>query len=177
MPFKKRLVIDSLRDYGVYYPTEGEIGGGDLKPQIRIEFVNDEKSGLGMPLPAGRFRIYQRDTSGSVQLLGEDSIEHTPRNEKVSLIVGTAFDIVANRKRLSYRRLGPREMREEFEIVVRNRKTTAETVELLERHYQDWSVEKTSEPFTKEDASTMRYFLNLKPNESRTVTYTVFTKW
>ena len=177
VPFKKRLVIDSLKDYGVYYPREGLIGSGDLKPQVKVDFLNDEKSGLGMPLPAGRFRIYQRDQSGSVQLLGEDSIQHTPKNEKVSLFVGTAFDVVANRKRLSFKRVAAREVREEFEIVVRNRKATAETVELLERHFQDWSIEKTSESFTKEDANTMRYMLDLKPDESRTVTYTVFTKW
>ena len=175
--FKKRLIIDSLRDFGVYYPSEGEIGGGNIKPQVRVEFVNDEASGLGIPLPAGKFRIYQRDTSGSVQLLGEDTIQHTPRNEKLSLLVGNAFDIVANRKRLNFQVVGPSQFREEFEVEVRNRKTTSETVELLERHYGDWTVEKTSEPFTKEDANTMRYTLNLKPNEVRKVTYTVFTHW
>ena len=136
-----------------------------------------EASGLGIPLPAGKFRIYQRDASGSVQLLGEDTIQHTPRNEKVSLIVGNAFDVVANRKRLNFQALGGPHFREEFEIEVRNRKTTSETVEVLERHYGDWTIEKTSEPFKKEDANTMRYTLNLKPNEVRKITYTVYTHW
>ncbi|HLK14509.1 MAG TPA: hypothetical protein VKT78_06865 [Fimbriimonadaceae bacterium] len=177
VPFKKRLIIDSLRDYGVYYPSQGEIGSGNLKPQVRVEFVNDEQSGLGIPLPAGKFRIYQRDNSGSVQLLGEDSIQHTPKNEKVSLLVGNAFDIVANRKRLNFEALGGTQFREQFEIEVRNRKATSETVELLERHYGDWTIEKTSEPFTKEDANTMKYTVRLKPNEVRKVTYTVYTHW
>ncbi|MHB8635013.1 MAG: DUF4139 domain-containing protein [Fimbriimonadaceae bacterium] len=177
VPFKERVIIDSLRDYGVYYPSQGEIGGGTLHAQVRVEFVNDEASGLGIPLPAGKFRIYQRDSSGSVQLLGEDTIQHTPKNETVSLIVGNAFDIVANRKRLNFQVLASNHYRETFEIEVRNRKATPETVEVLERHYGDWTVEKTSEPFTKADANTMRYTLNLQPNEVRKVTYTVDTHW
>jgi hypothetical protein len=177
VPFKKRLIIDALRDYGTYYPSEGEIGGGTQHAQVRVEFVNDEKSNLGMPLPAGKFRIYQRDKSGSVQMLGEDSIEHTPKNEKVSLKVGEAFDVVSNRKRLSFQVLGANRYRETFQIEVRNRKETEETVEVLERHFGDWSVDKSSDPFTKEDANTMRYVLDLKPNEVHTITYTVTTHW
>ncbi len=177
VPFKKRLIIDSLRDYGVYYPTEDVIGGGNLKPQVRVEFTNNESAGLGIPVPAGKFRIYQRDASGSVQLLGEDTIEHTPKNEKISLLVGNSFDIVANRKRLSFQSTGATQSRERFEIEVRNRKATAEEVEVLERHYGEWSISASSEKFTKEDANTMRYILKMKPNEVRKVTYTVDTKW
>jgi hypothetical protein len=177
VPFKKRLIIDSLQDYGIYYPSDGEVGSGNLKPQVRVEFINNKEAGLGIPLPAGKVRIYQRDASGSVQLLGEDSIEHTPKNEKVTLIVGNSFDIVANRKRLSFRQLGGSHYKEEFEIDVRNRKETSEVVEILERHYGDWSINKTSMPFTKEDATTMRYVVHIKPNEVRKITYTVETKW
>ncbi len=178
VPFKKRLIIDALEDYGVYYPSEeSQIGGGNLKPEVRVEFLNNQAAGLGIPMPAGKFRIYQRDASGSVQLLGEDSIQHTPKNEKVSLLVGTSFDIVANRKRLSFHALGARSGREEFQIEVRNRKATTEQVELLERHFYDWKVTKTSDPFTKADANTMHYLVTLKPNEVRKITYTVETKW
>ncbi len=177
VPFKKRLIIDSLRDYGVYYPSEGEIGSGNLKPQVRVEFVNDAASGLGIPLPSGKFRIYQRDASGSVQLLGEDTIQHTPKNEKVSLLVGNSFDIVANRKRLNFQVIGSTHYREEYEIEVRNRKTTTEDVELLERHYGDWTVSKTTDPFTKEDANTMHFVLHMRPNEVHKVIYTVDTQW
>ncbi len=177
VPFKKRLIIDSLRDYGVYYPSQGVIGGGNLKPQVRVEFTNNEAAGLGIPMPMGKFRIYQRDASGSVQLLGEDTIEHTPKNEKISLLVGNSFDIVANRKRLSFNELSGSHYKEVYEIEVRNRKATTEEVEVLERHYGDWSVPKTSDKFTKEDANTMKYVLRMKPNEVRKITYTVETKW
>lgn len=177
VPYRKRLILDALRDYGVYYPSQGEIGSGTQHAQARIEFVNDEKSGLGIPLPAGKFRIYQRDASGSMQLLGEDTIKHTPREERISLVVGEAFDIVSNRKRTNFQMVSPNSYRETFEIDVRNRKATTETVEVLERHYGDWKVEATSDPWTKEDATTMRYVLTMKPNEEKKVSYTIVTTW
>ncbi len=177
VPITKKLIIDSMQGWGTYYPSEGEVGTGQLKPQVRLEFVNDEKSGLGMPLPKGKVRFYQRDASGSVQLLGEDQINHTPRNEKVSLVVGRSFDVVGDRKRLSYSRLSSNSFRETFQMQVRNRKNTSETVYVLERHWGDWSVKDTSDEFKKLDSTTMQYVLTLKPNESKTITYTVDTKW
>ena len=162
---------------GRYYPSEGEVGTGDIKPQVRLEFVNDEKSGLGMPLPKGRMRVYQRDKSGSVQLLGEDQIDHTPRNEKLSLVVGHSFDVVATRKRMSFNRLGPTSFREVFEIEVRNRKETSETINVLERHYGDWNITQKSQDFEKLDSNTAEFVVTLKPNEVRKITYTVETQW
>ena len=177
VPVRKRLVVDATNGYGTYYPSPGEIGTGDLAPQARIEFTNDKKSGLGIPLPSGRFRLYQRDASGSTQLLGEDRIGHTPKDERVSLLAGKSFDIRASRKRISYERLGDRGAREGFAIELRNRKDTPETVEVVERHWGDWKVTARSEEFTKEDANTIRFTVALKPNETRTVTYTVETRW
>lgn len=174
---EKRLIIDSMIAYGTYYPSEGEVGTGNIKPQVRIEFLNKAENKLGMPLPKGNIKVYQRDASGSVQMLGEDAIDHTPRDEKISLVVGTSFDVVANRKRLSYRRISDRSFEEVFEIEVRNRKATAETVHLLERHYGDWSITKTSDPWKKLDASTQQFVLDLKPNEEKKVTYTIVTRW
>jgi hypothetical protein len=173
----KRLIVDSMRDYGIYYPGEGEVGSGDLKPQVRVEFVNSKQNNLGIPLPKGNFKVYQRDKSGSVQMLGEDKIDHTPKDEKVSLVVGRAFDVVAERKRLNFQRVGPRSCREVFQIVVRNHKDVPEEVTVLERHYGDWKVERKSMEFAKLDATTMQFLVQLKPDESRTIEYTVFTKW
>jgi hypothetical protein len=173
----KKLTIDSLHDYGVYYPSQGEVGTGDLKPQIRLEFKNSKENDLGVPLPKGKVKVYQRDDSGSVQMIGEAQIDHTPKNELLSLMIGEAFDIRASRKRMSFQVLSPNESRESFEVSVRNRKETAETVYLLERHYGDWQVQATSEPFEKADANTMQYVLHLKPGEDRKVTYTIITRW
>lgn len=177
LPVHKRLIVDAMQDYGNYYPSEGEVGSGPIKPQVRIEFENKSENGLGIPLPEGKFRIYQRDSAGSVQLLGEDRISHTPVDEKVSLVVGKSFDVVAERKRLSFHRLGPQSFEETFEIEVRNHKNAAEKVEVIERHYGDWKVTQTSQKFTKLDANAMSYDLSLAPNESKKINYTIQTRW
>jgi hypothetical protein len=173
----KRLIIDAAMNFGRYYPAEGEVGTGDIKPQVRIEFMNTKANGMGMPLPKGRFRIYQRDNSGSVQMLGEDNIDHTPRDEKVSLVVGHAFDIVSSRKRTNFTRINDHTVRESFEIEVRNRKDTAEAVDVIERHYGDWKILEHNTDFAKTSAESMLFKLAMKPNEVRKIIYTVETKW
>lgn len=175
--FTKKLIIDAMREFGAYYPNEGEIGTGNIKPMVRVEFENSKENGLGMPLPQGKVKVYQRDKSGSVQMLGEDSIEHTPKDEKLSLFVGRSFDVVATRKRLNFRRINDRTFEQTFEIEVRNRKEVAETVHLLERHFGDWRVTNESMKFEKMDATTMQFVVNLKAGEVQKVTYTVRTTW
>ncbi len=175
IPIEKKLIVDSITSQ--YYPGEGEIGTGDVKPQVRLEFTNDEKSGLGLALPKGKVKVYQRDKSGSVQLLGEDQINHTPRNERISLVVGRSFDVVSTRKRTNFTRISDRSVRESFEIEVRNRKESDETVTVLERHWGDWSITERSQNFEKLDSNTAQFMVTLKPNEVRKVIYTVETKW
>lgn len=177
IPVTKRLVVDATRQYSRYFPSEGEVGTGDVAPQARIEFTNDAKSGLGMPLPAGRFRLYQRDKGGSTQLLGEDRIDHTPKDERVSLVVGRSFDVRATRLRTSFQRLSSNSVRESFSIELRNRKDEPQTVEVIERLWSDWKVTAKSQEFAKEEAHTIRFVVPLKAGESKTVTYTVETSW
>lgn len=175
--YTKDLIIDSLRDYGVYYPAENQIGVGDIKPTVRVSFVNSKVNGLGMPLPKGTIKVYQRDASGSVQMLGENAIDHTPKDETVSLDIGKSFDIVANRKRTNYKVLGPNMIQESFEIDIRNRKEVSDTVQVYERHFGDWRVTQKSMDFKKLDANTMDFVANLKAGEERVISYTVVTKW
>jgi hypothetical protein len=175
--YERKLIVDALRDYGVYYPQEGEVGTGNIKPVVRVEFVNSKENGLGIPLPKGKIKVYQRDKGGSVQMLGEDEIDHTPQDERLSLVVGKSFDIVAARKRLNYRRLGDNWFEETYEIELRNRKTVADTVNLLERHYGEWKVTTKSMDFTKRDAMTMEFVVPLKAGEVKKVTYTIQTRW
>lgn len=184
VPVKKKLVIDAMRMYRGWRAQEGEVGTGNIKPQFRVEFKNDKESNLGMPLPQGKFKVFQRDSSGSVQLLGEDRIDHTPRNEELSLVVGRSFDIVATRKRTHFEyirdaadRNRVRGARESFEIEVRNRKETAETVNILERFYSEWSITAKNHGFTKVDSDTIEFILSLKANEVKKVTYTVEYRW
>ena len=132
---------------------------------------------MGMPLPKGKFRVYQRDSEGSVQMLGEDEINHTPRNERLSLVVGNSFDIVASRKRTNYNILAPNMSRETYEIEVRNRKKTAETVHVYERKWGDWTITEKNLEFSKLDSNTADFVVDLAPNEVKTVKYTVETRW
>ena len=173
----KRLIVDSMQTMGQYYPSEGEVGVGNIKPQVRLEFVNSKANQLGMPLPLGNVKMYQRDAAGSVQMLGEDRIEHTPKDEKISLVVGRSFDVVAERKRLNFTRNSARMFTETFEVELRNRKDTAESVVVLERHYGDWRVTSKSMEFEKLDSTTMQFLVPLKAGETKKVTYTVETRW
>lgn len=181
VPVAKKLVIDSMRNYGAQMPGEGEVGTGQMRPLFLIELTNNEASKLGMPLPAGTFKVYQKDSSGSVQLLGEDSINHTPRKEKISLAVGRSFDIVADRKRTKFEWLSRGRsrdgMRQTFEIEVRNRKQTPETVHVYERHWGEWKVTQESHTHKRLDNETAEWVLALKENETVKLTYTVETYW
>ncbi len=177
IPFKKQIIFDSMAGNDNYYPNEGEIGVGALSPIVKVKFVNDQASHLGMPMPAGKFRMYQRDSKGSLQYLGEDLINHTPRDEKILLNVGRSFDVRADRKRTNFKRLSDRSFRESFQIEARNRKQEETTVYLYERHWGDWKITEKSDPFVKEDSNTMVFELKLKAGEVKTVSYTVETKW
>lgn len=181
IPVRKRLIVDAMGIYQGYRPSEGEVGTGIIKPQIRIEFTNDQKSNLGMPLPKGTLKVFQRDSKGSVQMLGEDTIEHTPKDEKLSLVVGRAFDVVAERKRTKFEWIGSmasrRGMRETFEIELRNRKETAETVVVLERHWGQYRILDKTMDFKQLDSETLEFTADLKAGETRVIRYTVETTW
>ncbi|MGE0000528.1 MAG: DUF4139 domain-containing protein [Fimbriimonadaceae bacterium] len=181
VPVAKKLVIDSMRNYGAQRPGEGEVGTGQMSPLFLIELKNDKASQLGMPLPAGTFKVYQKDSSGAVQLLGEDSIDHTPRDEKISLAVGRSFDIVADRKRTKFEwltRSRSRDgMRQTFVIEVRNRKETPETVHVYERHWGEWKVTIESHPHKRLDNETAEWLLTLAANQTVQLEYTVETYW
>lgn len=177
LKYTKKLIVDSMAPYRGWYPQEGAVGTGDIKPVVKVEFVNSAANQLGMPLPKGTVKVYQRDKSGSVQMLGEDNIDHTPRDERISLTVGRSFDVRATRTRTNFRRISATQTEESFSIEVRNRKEVAETVHVMERHWSEWKISANSMPFTKLDANTIEFKVDLKAGETKTVTYTVNTKW
>lgn len=181
VPMRKKLVVDAMRYYQGYQPNEGQVGMGEIKPLIQLIFKNDKTSNMGMPLPKGTVKVYQRDSSGSLQLLGEDNIDHTPRDEEVTLTVGRAFDIRAERKRTSFEwiRVGGtiKGAVETFEIELRNRKETAETVTVIERHWYEHTLSDESIAPKKLDSNTYEFTVPLKANEVKTVRYTVTTRW
>ncbi|RMG24533.1 MAG: hypothetical protein D6724_05920 [Armatimonadetes bacterium] len=179
---KKRLVIEGQRSvwYGAgrnYRPAEGYATDPNLKANVLVDVVNSEKAGLGMPLPKGKVRVYKRDASGQVQMVGEDLIDHTPREEKFSLYVGDAFDIAAERRRVSFRRIANNVVEETFEIKVRNRKKVAETVEIIEHGWGDWEILNETQKSEKVDSNTFKYTLTLQPDQEGVVRYTIRTTW
>ncbi|MBX3111440.1 MAG: DUF4139 domain-containing protein [Fimbriimonadaceae bacterium] len=175
----KKLLVDAMFPFrGGYYPNEGVVGTGDIKPTIFLEIMNTKANKLGLALPKGTFKVFQTDSSGSLQMLGEDSIDHTPKDEKVSLRVGQAFDVRVNRKRTAFEWLRRgKACRETFQIEVRNRKDTPETVTVWERHWGEHKVTKQNMEGKWLDNDTLEYVVHLAANEVKTVEYTIETSW
>ena len=147
------------------------------KVTVRMEFVNSKKNGLGMALPAGKVRVYKEDTDGALEFVGEDAIDHTPRDETVRLYLGNAFDLVGERKRTDRRKIGERTREESFEIQLRNHKDEAVEVVIVEHLFGDWVVLRNSHDYRKKDAQTIEFPVQVEANGETTVTYTARTTW
>ena len=104
------------------------------------QFKNEEKAGLGMPMPAGTVRVYQADSKGGVQFVGEDRIDHTPKDETLNLKIGNAFDVVCERKQTDFQKIASNVYEVEYEITLRNHKATPITVEVNEPIGGTWRM-------------------------------------
>jgi hypothetical protein len=140
---------------------------------VRYSFVNRDASGLGMPLPAGVVRVYGQSAAGKRQLLGEDRIGHTPRNEEVDLTVGAAFDLVAERVRTDYSRVSDRVHRTAWEITLRNHKDEDVTVEVIEQVGGDWEIIRSSLPHEKLSAQEIRFAVPVPAGGETVLSYVV----
>ncbi|MFO0616725.1 MAG: DUF4139 domain-containing protein [Polyangiaceae bacterium] len=149
----------------------------DAKVGVYLDLQNSEKQGLGMPLPRGAVRVYKEDKSKARQFIGEDAIDHTPRDEKVHVKMGDAFDVVGDRKQTSYKEIGECTVETEWEIEIRNHKDKAVTVEDWEPIDGDWEIVSSSQPSTKKDAHTFVFDIAAPANGKKTVTYKVRIKY
>ncbi|QYM77923.1 DUF4139 domain-containing protein [Horticoccus luteus] len=150
------------------------------KVAIVREFKNTEANGLGLALPKGRTRFYQRDADdGRLEFIGENTIDHTAKNEDVKIEVGKAFDIVGERKQTDQSSSSFQKRSEQgVEIKLRNRKTEAVEVRVVEHLYgPNWKIIEKSDEFKKKDANTIEFTVPVKPDEERTVTYRVRYEW
>jgi hypothetical protein len=147
------------------------------KVEVRIEFKNSEQNDIGIPLPAGRVRVFKRDSEGMAQLVGEDAIDHTPKDEMVRLLLGNAFDIKGEKTHTDYVDLR-QGFRGSYEVVLRNHKKEAVTV-LVPHHigYANWKVLASSLDYTKKDATTIEFAVPVKPDGETKLTYTVEAWW
>ena len=147
------------------------------KVGVYLDFENAEKNRLGMPLPKGVVRVYKADKSGAKQFVGEDSIDHTPRDERVRVKMGEAFDVVADRKQMEWRALGNCVSESAWQIELRNHKDEAVRVEIREPAGGDWTIVESSHPATKEDANTFTFEVQRAETRQDLVTYRVRVRW
>jgi hypothetical protein len=184
IPVKKLFVYDGVQgvgwnafgDSGITDPYYGT--GSGKKVSVFFELENKKASGLGLPLPKGRLRVYKKDEEGSLQLAGEDAIDHTPKDETVRVKMGEAFDLVGERKRTNFVS-GKRTFEESFEIRLRNHKNAAATVRVVEHLYRwsGWKVLESSHKWTKKDAQTIEFEIPVPKDGEAVVTYSVRYGW
>src|SRR6266446_5078560 len=144
------------------------------------EFKNSDTNHLGIALPKGRLRFYRRDSDGSLQFVGENTIDHTPKDEMIRAYTGNAFDIVGERKRTNYRvDSNAHWMDETFEMRVRNHKKEMANVRVVEHLYRwtNWKLIEQSHQFKKRDAQTIEFPVTVVPDGEQVVTYTVHYSW
>ncbi len=175
VPAQKELVLMG-RDY-YYLSSYGDLGQ-KMKVDVYVEFENRESAHLGMPLPKSIIRVYKTDKGGNAQFVGEDSMDHTPRNEKVRLKLGESFDVTADKKQTDFKRLpdpakGTRLFEAAFEIVLKNAKKEAANVTVLEPIPGEWKITSESLRSTKPTANTASWKVGV-PAEGKTIlTYRV----
>lgn len=172
-PFQPFYVRDYRHDPN--YGTQS-----NSKVWVMREFRNSKDNQLGIPLPKGRVRFYQQDSDQQLEFIGENNIDHTPKDETVRLYTGNAFDVVGQRERTDFQtNTSENRIKESFRITVKNRKKESVTVRVVEHltRWHQWTLDKASMESTKKDASTIEFSVPLKANEEKVVTYTVHYSW
>ena len=178
VPINKLFVYDgasSLRFYG-YQITDANYGKtSDTKVAVMIEFKNSEANKLGIPLPKGTIRVYKADADGGNQFIGEDNIDHTPKDEMIRLNIGNAFDVVGERTQTNFTKVNDRTIEETYQIKLRNHKTEAVEVRVVEHlfRWSNWQILKSNQDYTKTDAQTIEFRVKVAPDGESTVNYTV----
>lgn len=174
-----------LSQYGYYNPdqmrTDANYGtASNPKVYVMEEFKNSETNHLGMALPKGKLRFYRRDTDGHLEFVGENTIDHTPKDETIRVYTGNAFDVVGERKRTNYHVDSSQHwMDESFEIRIRNHKKDPVDVRAVEHLYRwtNWKLTQQSADFKKKDAQTIEFPVTVAPNGEQVITYTVHYSW
>jgi hypothetical protein len=179
VPARKELVLKGADYY--YMGQYGEIGT-KMKVGVFVEFDNKEASKLGMPLPKGTLRVYKKDSKGNAQFVGEDSIDHTPKNETVRLKLGEAFDVTADKKQTDFKKLpnpgkGNSAFESAYEIVLKNAKKERITVTVQEPIPADWKILKSSHPSEKATSNTAVWHIEVPAEGKTMLTYRVQVKY
>jgi hypothetical protein len=165
--------------YGAPYYYRGSYGqvASNQKVGVFLDFENSEKNRLGMPLPAGVVRVYKEDSSGAQQFIGEDRIDHTPRDEKVRIKMGEAFDVVGDRRQMDWTALGSCVSESSWEIQLRNHKDEDVQVEVVEPIGGDWKILSSTHAYNKLDANTFNFLVDIPARGEQKVHYRVRVRW
>ena len=179
VPVTKELLLQGSDYY--YRSSVGGIGQ-KIKVGVFVQFENRERSNLGLPMPKGVVRVYKKDSAGNAQFIGEDRIDHTPKNERVRLKLGEAFDVTADKKQTDFKRREPTNrasyvFESAYEIVVRNAKKEAATVVVREPVPGDWSMLDESAHHAKVAAGTAEWKINVPAEGSTTLRYRVLVRY
>ena len=166
----KQLIYYGAQDY---YRTSYGTPISNQKVGVYLEIKNSQANRLGVPLPKGRVRVYKADAGGSQQFVGEDWIDHTPKDEQVKIKMGEAFDVVGERTQRDFRKIGAREWEVEWEIALRNHKKEAQTVTVIEPVPGDWQVLNASHPGEKIEAHTLRFRIDVPKEGAAKLVYRV----
>ena len=164
VPVDKHYIYYGAADY---FRTQSGVPMSKQKVGVYLELKNTKENRLGQPIPKGRVRVYKADTSGSQQLIGEDWIDHTPKDEKIKIKMGEAFDVVGQRTQKDWKRIASNLYEVEWEISLRNHKKEAITVEVNEPMPGDWEVLRETHPHEKIQAFTAQWKIAV-PKEGET---------
>ena len=170
VPVKKELVYFGARQY--YHSRYGEVVSNQ-KINVIVELQNKKENNLGIPLPKGVVRVYKQDAEGSLQFVGEDSIDHTPKDEKIRIKMGNAFDVVGGRKQTDWKKLTADTYEAAFEISVRNHKKEDVVVKVVEPIPGAWTMLGSSHDYKKTDANTVEFTLMVPKDKEVKMTYSV----
>ncbi len=179
----KELVFDASSQFYAYQRVNTNEGYGKTSSadvNVYLRFANEDKNQLGIPLPAGRIRVNQRDTDGSLEFIGEDIIDHTPKDEEVLIKMGNAFDVKGERKQTNYQiNTDKRELSESFEITLKNHKDEAVEMVVRETLYRwsNWNITRKSHDYEKQDSRHVHFNVKVPANGETKVTYTVEYDW
>jgi hypothetical protein len=170
-PVVKRYVVDGQ----AFYYRNPQHPGAPLKDVVQVyyQFKNEERSGLGIPMPAGVVRVYQSDSKGGLQFVGEDRIDHTPKDETLNLKIGNAFDVVAERKQIDFEKIAVNVFEVEYEITLRNHKTVPVAVEVNEPIGGTWRILRSTHEWSKTDAWAAQFKVPVAADGTSVLTYRV----
>ena len=171
VPTVKRYVVEGQN----YYYHNHQHPGSPIKDLVQVyyQFKNEAKSGLGIPMPAGVLRVYQQDSKGGVQFVGEDRIMHTPKDETLNIKIGNAFDVVCERKQIDFQKIAPSVYEFEYEITLRNHKATAVSVEVNEPIGGTWRMVRSSHEWTKTAAWAAQFKVPVASDGTAVLKYRV----